>query len=159
MWRLELIAFVIAAAALPAAGQVTTCSGSNVALSLGAYDSFQPTPLDASGIFMVTCTRTGGPPTTTANVGIGPSFNSGTIATRQMKLTTGPDLLTYNLYRDIGRAQVWGNTIGTNTVAQTITLANNTSGTLTFTIFSRIDALQDVRPGLYTDNLTVTVSF
>ena len=159
MWRLELIALLLAAAALPAAGQVTTCNGSNVALSLGAYDSYQAIPLDASGIFTVTCTRSGGPPSTLVTVGIGPSFNSGTIATRQMKLSTGTDLLSYNLYADIGRTQIWGNTIGTNTVAQNLTIANNTSGTLTFTIFSRIAALQDIRPGTYADSLTVTVTF
>jgi spore coat protein U-like protein len=54
---------------------------------------------------------------------------------------------------------VWGDTVGTNTVAQNITLANNTSGSLTFTIFTRINALQDVRAGTYNDSLTVTVTF
>jgi len=159
MWRHKLTALIFAAAALPAAAQVTTCTGSNVALSLGIYDSYQATPVDASGIFTVTCTRSGGPPTTTVTVGIGPSFNSGTIATRTMKLTTGADLLSYNLYANIGRTQIWGDTIGTNTVSQTLSIPNNTSGTLTFTIFTRITALQDIRAGSYGDSLTVTVTF
>ena len=145
--------------ALPAGAQVTTCNGSNIALTLGNYDSYQSVPKDASAIFTVTCTRSGGPPTTTVTLGLGPSLNSGTVASRQLKLTSGTDLLNYNLYRDAGRSLVWGNTIGTNTLSQTLSIPNNTSGTLTFTLFGRIDALQDVRPGTYTDSLTATVSF
>jgi spore coat protein U-like protein len=150
------------ALALGAAGPAiaaTTCNGGNASLSLGTYSGFQSTPLDSSGVFMVTCTRSGGPPTTTVNLGIGPSSVSGTIATRQVRLVAGTDTLTYNLYRDAGRTLVWGNTVGTNTVSQNISLGNNTSGSLTFTIFGRIDALQDVRAGTYNDSLTVTVTF
>ena len=155
----RLLAALLFVFAAPAAAQVTTCSGSNVALSLGNYDSYQAAPADASGTFTVTCTRNGGPATTTVTVGLGTSANSGTIATRKLKLTTGTDLLNYNLYRDAGRSLVWGNTIGTNTLSLNITLNNNTSGTLTFTIFGRIDALQEVRPGSYSDSLTATVTF
>jgi spore coat protein U-like protein len=161
MWRAKaiLLAAIALAAASPALAQQTTCNGGNVSLSLGTYDAFQAVSLDSSGIFMVTCTRSGGPPTTTVTMGIGPSTVSGTIATRQMRLVAGTDLLTYNLYRDAGRTLVWGNTVGTNTVAQNITLGNNSSGSLTFTIFTRINALQDVRAGTYNDSLTVTVTF
>src|SRR5687768_14781369 len=137
MWRASLLA-LLAAVALPAAAQTTTCTGANASLSLGAYDSYQPGALDASGVFTVTCTRNGGPPNVVVTVGVGPSFNSGTIATRQLKLASGTDILTYNLYRDAGRALVWGDTIGTNTMTQSATIANNTSIALTFTIFSRI---------------------
>jgi spore coat protein U-like protein len=137
----------------------TTCNGSNVAMSLGAYSGFQATDLDSSGVLVVTCTRNGGPPTTSVTVGIGPSTVSGSIATRQLRLVAGTDLLAYNLFRDAGRSLVWGQTIGTNTVSQNISLGNNSSGTLNFTIFGRITALQDVRAGTYNDTLTMTVTF
>lgn len=159
MWRASLLALLAAAAVLPAAAQTTTCTGANVALSLGAYDSYQSGPLDASGVFTVTCTRNGGPQNMVVTVGLGPSSNSGTIASRRLKLTSGTDLLAYNLYRDAGRALVWGDTIGTNTMTQTVSIPNNASMALTFTIFGRIDALQDVRVGSYSDSLTVTVTF
>jgi spore coat protein U domain-containing protein, fimbrial subunit CupE1/2/3/6 len=138
---------------------VTTCNGSNVSMSLGAYNGFQATDLDSSGLFIVTCTRNGGPPTTTVTVGIGPSTVSGSIATRRLRLVAGTDVLSYNLFRDAGRSLVWGDTIGTNTLSQNITLGNNSSGALNFTIFGRINALQDVRAGTYTDTLTMTVTF
>ena len=159
MWLARSLFAIVAACALPAAAQVTTCSGSNAGFSLGTYDAFRSTPLDSSTSFVVTCSRHGGPGSDLVSVGFGPSLNSGTIATRQLKITAGTDLLTYNLYRDAGRALVWGNTVGTDTVSQSISLANNTSGNLTFTIFGRINALQDVRAGDYADTVTITVTF
>jgi spore coat protein U-like protein len=146
-------------ASLPALAQTTTCNGSNVSMSLGAYNGFQATDLDSSAILVVTCTRSGGPPTTSVTVGIGPSAVSGSIATRQLRLVAGTDVLAYNLFRDAGRSLVWGDTVGTNTVSQNISLGNGASGTLSFTIFGRVTALQDVRAGTYNDTLTMTVTF
>jgi len=155
----RFLALLAAAAAIPAAAQVTTCNGSSVAFSLGNYDAYQSTPADASTPFVVTCTRTGGPGSTVVTVGLGASFNSGTTAVRRLKHATAADLLTYNVYRDAARLLVWGATIGADTVSQTINLSNNTSGTITFTMYGRIDALQDVRPGIYNDSMTITVTF
>jgi spore coat protein U-like protein len=159
MWRASVFLAVLFAAAVPALAQVTTCSGSNAAFSLGNYDAYQSTPADSSASFVVTCSRTGGPPSTLVTVGLGPSLNSGTIATRQVKHSSAADLLAYNIYRDPARLLVWGNTAGIDAVSQTINLANNTSGTITFTLYGRINALQDVRPGTYNDTLTITVTF
>lgn len=161
MLRVDALLILAAGLALatPCAGQMIRCNASNVNLSLGTYDGYRPRGLDSSGPFFVTCTRDGGPRTTTVTVGLGPSLNSRAINTRSLRLSTGNDLLTYNLYRDISRLLVWGDRVGTNTVSQNISLDNGTSGTLTFMIFGRIDALQDVRAGNYRDSVTVTVSF
>ena len=159
-WRPDLRAVLAAAlcVALPAQA-ATTCSAGDISLNLGAYDGFNATPTDSSGVFVVTCARAGGPPTTTITMALGPSQGSGGIVNRAARHATAPDLLSYNLYRDASRLLVWGNTPGTNTVSQSISLSNNTSGTLTFTIFGRIDALQDVRAGAYSDRLTITITF
>lgn len=159
MWPARLVFLLLAAVAVPAGAQVTTCNGSNVAMSLGNYDSYQSTPADSSATFVVTCTRSGGPSGTLVTVGLGPSLNSGTIATRRVKHTTAADQLAYNIYRDPARLLVWGSTAGVDAVSQTITLSNNTSGTITFTLYGRINALQDVRPGTYNDTVTITVTF
>jgi spore coat protein U-like protein len=161
MWTVNrfLFALLLAFIADGAVAQVTTCSASNTSLSLGSYPSFNATAVDSSGTFIVTCSRSGGPGSTNVTVGFGPSFNSGSISTRQLKLTSGSDLLSYNLYRDATRLAVWGQTAGVDTVTQSINLANNTSGTLTFNIFGRINALQDVRAGIFNDQLTITVIF
>ena len=151
--------FLVAFSASAAWAQVTTCNGSSVSLNLGSYPSYSAVNVDSSGTFTVTCRRDGGRRDTPVTVGLGTSLNSGSIANRQVKRVGGSDLLSYNLYRDATRLAVWGNTNGVDTVTQTISLANRTSGTLTFNIFSRINALQDVRAGSYNDSLTVTVTF
>jgi spore coat protein U-like protein len=156
----KAVARFIALALLGAQAQAAFfCNGSNVAMSLGTYDGFQATALDSSGTFVVSCFRFGGGATQPVTVGIGPSTVSGTIASRQMRLAAGTDLLAYNLYRDAGRSLVWGDTIGTNTVTQNLTVGNFASSSVTFTIFGRITALQDVRAGTYNDSLTVTVTY
>jgi spore coat protein U-like protein len=145
-------------AALPAAAQVTTCSASSASLNLGVYESYQPAPPDSSAPFTVNCPRAGGPGNQTVTVSIGPSMNSGGIATRRLKHVSQADTATYNIYRDAARSLVWGDTPGT---AQSSTqhLKNNTTVPFVFTLFGRLDALQDVRPGTYTDSLTITVEF
>lgn len=153
-----LIAAILCAGA-PAAQAQTRCSSGSASLSLGTYSSDSTVPVDSSVPFIVTCTRSGGPRSTTVTVGLGPSFNSGRIAQRHAKLTSGPDTLNYNLFRDASRFSVWGETMGVDTVSQTIDLANKTSDTLTFNIFARIPAGTDVRAGFYTDQLTITVYF
>jgi spore coat protein U-like protein len=160
MRRARRIALASALALLSLQAQAAFfCNGSNVAMSLGAYAGFQPAPLDSSGAFVVTCFRFGGGATQPVTVGIGPSAVSGAIATRQMRLAAGTDLLNYNLYRDAGRSLVWGDIVGTNTLTQNLTVGNGASNAVTFTLYGRITALQDVRAGTYNDSLTVTVTY
>jgi spore coat protein U-like protein len=160
MWRPRRPLLLLALLALPLhAHAVFTCSGANTAMSLGNYIGNQATVLDSSTVFIVTCRRFGGGPTQPITVGLGASTVSGSIANRQMRLAAGTDLLAYNIYRDTTRLQVWGNTIGTNTVAQNLTIPNGATRTATFTFYGRINALQDVRAGTYNDTLTVTVTF
>ena len=135
------------------------CSGSNTSMGLGLYDGNQPTPLDSSATFVVTCFRSGGPQNNTITVGLGPSSVSGGIATRQVRLVAGTDVLVYNVYRDAGRTLVWGDTIGSNTLSQNLSIPNNSANSVTFTFFGRINASQDVRAGSYNDSLTITVTF
>jgi spore coat protein U-like protein len=155
--RTTLLAFFLALPLL--ARGATSCNGGNLSLSLGTYNAYQTAPLDSSGVYVVRCTRSGGARSTLVTIGLGASATSGTIASRRLKRTTGTDLLAYNFFRDPARTALWGETIGTNTLSQSISLDNNTSGNLTFTFFARIEARQDVRAGNYGDSLTITVNF
>lgn len=139
--------------------QSTTCSGSNTTFSLGVYPSYNATTVDSSLPLVVTCSRSGGPQNILVAIGIGTSFNSGNVSNRQLKLNTGTDLLAYNLYRDASRLSVWGNTVGVDTMSQSVSIPNNSSRMVTFTIFGRIALLQDVRAGDYSDRVVVTVTF
>jgi spore coat protein U-like protein len=155
--RAFLALLLLVAAAAPAWAQVTTCTSSGMSVNLGTYTSYQAAHLDSAATMTVTCSRTGGPGNVTVTVGLGASSTSGAIAVRQLR---GPvDRLGYNLYRDTSRALVWGDTIGSNAVTQSFFVKNNTSQTFTFTVFARIEALQDIAAGAYQDSLLMTVTF
>lgn len=135
-----------------------TCSFSSTpGMAFGAYDDASAVATDSGSSVVVRCTRLLG--TNNANVvlQLGPSSTSGTIATRQM--ASGANRMNYNLYRDAGRTQVWGQTSGTDTVTiNTGNIGNGASADVTFTIFGRIPALQSVAPGGYSDSVQMTVS-
>ncbi|MCZ8184737.1 MAG: spore coat U domain-containing protein [Beijerinckiaceae bacterium] len=104
--------------------------------------------VDQTSTLTVNCSST-----TPYNVGLGVGGGSGaTVATR--KMTSGSDVVNYTLYRDASRTQVWGETIGTDTVTGTGTGANQT-----LTIYARVPAQTVPPPGTYTDAVTVTVTY
>lgn len=153
----RLAFWVALLAAAPAWAQVTTCTSTGLSINLGTYVSYQSTDLDSAATMGVNCSRKGGPGNVTVTVGLGASGTSGNITTRQLQ---GPvDRLNYNFYRDTARQLVWGETLGVNAVSQTMHVKNNTTATMTFTIFGRIHALQDVAAGVYQDTLLMTVTF
>jgi spore coat protein U-like protein len=126
-------------------------------MAFGAYDDSSATPDDTTTSVVVQCFRIGGPADVTVTLQLGPSATSGSIAPRRMAF--GANRLDYNLYRDSGRSQVWGQTTGSDTGSITITgIPNlgNRSGTLV--IYGRIPALQNVPAGAYSDSLQMTVS-
>ena len=83
------------------------------------------------------------------DAGIGTGAN---VSVRQMSLLT--NTLGYKLFRDSGRTQNWGNTVGTDTVAGT---GNGTQQTLT--IYGRVPAQTTPAPATYNDTVTVTVTY
>jgi spore coat protein U-like protein len=92
-------------------------------------------------------------------IAIGTSANTGQVNTRAMKNTANTDLLTYNLYRDVAHTQIWGNTVGTNTLSTALTaIATNTSKSASVTIYALVPALQSASAGSYTDSVSITVT-
>ena len=127
------------------------CIISTTPVNFGSYDVFSASPTDSTGLITITCNET---PAPTAPVSIGPSPNSGGFNPRKMKLTSGTDLLNYNLYTDTTRTSIWGDgTSGTVRVSRTF--QKNKPQNLT--VYGRIPPGQDVRAGTYTDILTVTL--
>lgn len=155
--RALLAALALALPSGPAAAAVS-CSGGGVTLAFGAYDVLATAPADTQATLVVTCTRNGGSPTSTIEVGLGPSVTSGSVQNRQL---AGPGgyLLNYNVYHDATRLTVWGDTSGVDTQRQTLTLPNKATGSVTFTLFGRLFQGQDVSAGSYSDSLLITVSF
>lgn len=127
----------------------SACTVTTTAAGFGNYDVFTTTADDTTGTIRVVCS-----PRANIQIAIGASPNSGGFNPRSMKLTTGTDLLNYNLYTNNARTTIWGNgTSGTSVVT-----VNNVTNT-TRTVYGRIPALQDVRVGSYSETLTVTVTY
>ena len=124
------------------------CIVTALPLAFGSYDAQGASTLDASTSITVLCTLG-----TAYNVGLNAGGGTGaTVATR--KLTSGSNLLNYTLYTDANRTSVWGNTIGTDTVSGTYALLQ-----APYTVYGRIPSGQTVAAGIYTDTVTVTITY
>ena len=127
-------------------------------MNLGTYLGDTSAPADSVGTLIARCTRTGGPQNVSITVGLGPSATSGSIANRRLRHAAGTDLLSYNLYRDALRQNVWGQAAGVDTLSQTVSIPNNSTVNVTFNIFGRMPGLQNVYAGSYSDSLLLTVN-
>ena len=125
-----------------------TCLISATSLGFGTYTGVL---LETTSTISITCTNTT-PYTIGLNAGLGVTPTA-TVTTRHM---TGPAAanLNYGLYSDAGRANNWGLTPGTDTVAGT---GNGAAQPLT--LYGRVAAAQFVAPGAYTDTVTATVTY
>lgn len=145
-----ILFFIIAGSARA----VCTMSVTNV--SFGAYDVFGTTPVDSdSGRVNISCTSD----VNKATITIGKSTTSNSFNPRQMKLTTGTDVLSYNIYTTSARTAIWGDgTGGTSTVRENRPSGKPQPWTSVLTMYGRIPAGQNVSVGSYSDNITVTVT-
>jgi spore coat protein U-like protein len=104
--------------------------------------------VDNASTLAVQCTNT-----TPYNIGLDAGLGTGaTVAVR--KLTNGSKTINYSLYTTSARTTVWGNTVGTDTVAG----AGN-GASQTYTVYGRVPAQTTPAPAAYTDTITVTVTY
>src|SRR5712671_8174014 len=104
--------------------------------------------VDQTSTIQVQCTNT-----TPFNIGL--NAGTGTCATVAVrKLTSGGATVNYSLYTDGGHTTVWGNTVSTDTVADT---GDGTSKK--YTVFGLVPTQTTPAPGTYTDTVTVTVTY
>jgi spore coat protein U-like protein len=130
----------IAAPCAHAAG----CSVSTLGLNFGAYDVFSILDTDITGTVNVSCQ-------TSMSYSISLSSGGGSYSARA--LVSAGSLLNYNLYLDPTHLSIWGDgSATTGTVS-----GSGTTGS--YTVYGRIPARQNVVAGIYTDMMTVTVTF
>jgi spore coat protein U-like protein len=152
------VVILLLAAAPSLAGAAAACTFSSTpGMGFGAYDDSSAATTDSTTSIVVQCLRIGGPADVTVTLQIGPSATSGAIAPRRMG--SGANRMDYNLYRDSGRSQVWGQTAAVDVGSITITgIPNFASRSGTLVIYGRIPALQNVPAGTYSDSVRLTVS-
>jgi spore coat protein U-like protein len=103
---------------------------------------------DQTSTIQAQCTNS-----TPYNIGLDVGTGAGaTVATR--KMTSGGTTINYSLYRNTTRTQVWGTTIGTNTVSAT---GNGT--TQNHTVYGRVPVQTTPNPATYSDTITATVTY
>ena len=104
--------------------------------------------VNQTSTLQVQCTNT-----TPYNIGLDVGTGTGaTVAVR--KMTSGANTVNYSLYSDSGRTTVWGNTVGTDTVA-----ATGSGASQSYTVYGRVTAQTTPAPGTYSDTVTVTVTY
>jgi spore coat protein U-like protein len=127
---------------------VATCIIGATGLDFTNYDSAAGNK-DVTSTVSVTCSNG-----SAYNVGLDKGIGTGASVTARKMTGPGGVLLNYALYRDSGRTQNWGETIGTDTKTGTGSGANQD-----LTVYGRIPASQYAVIGHYADTITATVTF
>jgi len=93
--------------------------------------------------------------TTPFDIGLNAGVGTGaSTTTRKMTKNAGTAIVNYTLTQDAGRATNWGNQVGTDTMTLT---GDGTSHS--YTIYGRIPPQTTPAPGVYSDTVTVTVTY
>src|SRR5258708_10671475 len=104
--------------------------------------------VDQQSTIQVQCTNT-----TPYNIGLDAGTGSGaTVAAR--KMTSGATTVNYTLYSNSTRTTLWGNTVGTDTVA-----ATGNGAAQSYTVYGRVPPQAAPAPRTYNDTITVTVTY
>ena len=131
-----------------------SCSIESSPMAFGAYDGVvenASTALEAMATVVTTCTSGAGA-LVTMNAGASAASSSADAPVRRM--TAGEEEhLVYQVYSDVARGSVWGNTASSG-VALT-----GTGGPQTLTAYGSVPAAQLAAPGAYSDQLVVTVTY
>ncbi|MEJ0025032.1 MAG: spore coat protein U domain-containing protein [Rhizomicrobium sp.] len=123
-------------------------------VSFGLYSPGAAAATPSNGTVTVTCT--------VVLASTLPSFtialSAGTNGTfNQRKMAFGAARLNYNLYTTASLGTIWGD--GTTPTATQAYAASTGLSLTTFTAYGSLAARQFATPGLYTDGITVTVTY
>ena len=125
---------------------LASCTVVGSTIAFGNYTSSQ---VDQTGNIAVVCTNG-----TSYTIGLDAGTGTGaTTSVRKLSGSLGGNL-DYALYRDSGRTNNWGSTIGTDTQAGT---GNGLLQNLT--VYGRIASAQKPLAGVYADTVTVTLTY
>lgn len=129
------------------ATNASTCSVSATALDFGTVGVLQGAT-DGASTLAVSCALA-----TPYTIGLN-GGNAAATNPAQRKMSNGGEQITYGLYRDAARSQLWGNTAGVDTAAGTGSGIGQA-----FTVYGRMPAQTTPSPGTYTDTIVITVTY
>jgi spore coat protein U-like protein len=159
MLRLPLVLPIAAIAVLSATftADAQSCSATSVTGNFGSVDVLSGAAVNATASFTVTCTGTAN-----ATLLLCIEFNRGTLNGNQRALSSGSNLLNFELYSNAAHTNIWGAwsgglagssyPVGAGAgVSQTLTLNGSGNGSVTDTVYGVVLASQQTTPpGTYT---------
>ncbi|WP_443628742.1 Csu type fimbrial protein [Candidatus Njordibacter sp. Uisw_002] len=128
-----------------------SCSIDSNPMAFGTYDGNASTALEAKATVVSTCTS-GAAALITMSAGASAGSGSAEAPVRRMTAGAGK-YLVYQVYSDVARGTVWGNTDPTG-VALT-----GTGVSQTLTAYGSVPPAQLVAQGVYTDQLSITITY
>lgn len=126
------------------------CTISATSVNFGSYNVFNGSPTDSTGTVTYRCNGSAHNITIGLTQGAGASFN-------QRQMQKGSESLTYNLFVDASRTNIWGDGTGGTSVYSIANPPNNTNVNLT--VYGRVTAGQDVSAGSFSDTVTAVINF
>ncbi|MBS0236761.1 MAG: spore coat protein U domain-containing protein [Proteobacteria bacterium] len=152
---LILIFYTVTESQALCTGLGCTCSMTINPLQFGSYSPFSSSPQDTSATISVSCSALvlNGPILYTIQLNGGTENN---ISSRCM--SNGSSKLHYNIYLDTQCLQLLGNGIIGSQISDGYVLAISPQ-TKIYTVYARMDSLQNVPKGNYTDTISILLTF
>ena len=126
------------------------CTISATSVNFGSYNVFNGSHTDSTGTVTYRCNGSAHNITIGLTQGASASFN-------QRQMQKGSEALTYNLFIDASRTNIWGDGTGGTSVYSIANPPNNTNVNLT--VYGRVTAGQDVSAGTFSDTVTAVINF
>lgn len=145
MNRLRLVSAAVACALIVSGAPTMAagCTASSAGVAFGSYDTLSDAPLDGAGTISINCD---------VSTSFTVALSSGSGSSEERQMAAGTSQLSYNLYTDATRVVVWGDGVSGSTVSATGDAVN-------LTVYGRVPPLQNVVADVYSDTITITVSF
>ncbi|TYZ54232.1 spore coat protein U [Ralstonia solanacearum] len=105
--------------------------------------------VDQTTTVSVTCSNTAA-----YNVGFDAGTTTGSTVAARLLAGSGAATVGFQLYSDSARTQIWGNTVGTDTVSGT---GSGTAQVLT--VYGRVPSQTSPAAGAYSTTITATITF
>ncbi len=145
------IAFCVVVGALFASdASALSCTISATSVNFGNYNVFDGSPLDSTGSITYRCNSQASNITVALTRGASSTFNP-------RRMFKGVEVLTYNLFRNAARTNIWGDGTSGTAVYSRANPPNNSNVNLT--VYGRVPAGQDVSAGTFSDTVTAVINF
>jgi spore coat protein U-like protein len=122
-------------------------------INFGIYMPLQQTPSEVTGSLNVRCMAQPG----SFTVQIGPGTSGNQLA--RTLVSGDANTLNYNLYENAARTLIWGDGTPPTVTVSGVRSAKGRPSYFTYPVYGRIFANQAPSPGIYNDNILVTILF